>query len=218
MMDEEDIKEYHNIGKAIKHSDKYRYMSGQMYEHHGTRMYDFNGDRLPSVTTILGLTKDQSFIKEWQQKVGHAKAESIKNHSSKRGTSMHKFLESHITELVMMTYHPLGRKLNRWQKRLLRLVLHPLMNIMVRKLRYITRAYTQALQILSAHTMAWKLLLTSSRPIVRRRKNGSKTITFKSQRTPWHTTTSTTLKLKKELSWYARLTYIIKSSRSKGLI
>jgi genome maintenance exonuclease 1 len=43
------------------------------------------------------LTKDQSFLKDWQEKVGHEKAESIKNHSSKRGTSVHKFLESYIT-------------------------------------------------------------------------------------------------------------------------
>ena len=56
----------------MKKSDRYRYMSGQMYEHHGTRLYDFGGERLPSVTTILGLTKDQSFIKQWQEKVGHA--------------------------------------------------------------------------------------------------------------------------------------------------
>ena len=29
--------------------------------------------------------------------------------------------------------------------------------------------------------------------------------------TPWHTTMSTALKLNRELSWYARLTYIIKN-------
>ena len=80
----------------MKKSDKYRYMSGQMYEHHGTRTYDFGGGRLPSVTTILGKTKDQQFIKDWKAKVGEKKAEEIKNLSSKRGTAMHKFLESHI--------------------------------------------------------------------------------------------------------------------------
>ena len=80
----------------MKKSDKYRYMSGQMYEHHGSRTYDFGGGRLPSVTTILGKTKDQQFIKDWKAKVGEKKAEEIKNLSSKRGTAMHKFLESHI--------------------------------------------------------------------------------------------------------------------------
>jgi len=82
---------------TLKKSNKYKYMSGQRYEHHGSRTYDFGGIRLPSVTTILAKTKDQSYLTAWKNKVGHDKAESIKNYSSKRGTSMHKFLENHIT-------------------------------------------------------------------------------------------------------------------------
>jgi len=81
----------------MKKSNKYRYISGQRYEHHGSRTYDFGGIRLPSVTTILAKTKDQTYLTNWKNKVGHEKAEAIKNHSSKRGTSMHKFLENHIT-------------------------------------------------------------------------------------------------------------------------
>ena len=81
----------------MKKNLKYKYVSGQMYEHHGSRTYDFDGVRLPSVTTILGKTKDQQFLKDWKAKVGEEKAEQIKNHSSRRGTSMHKFLESHVT-------------------------------------------------------------------------------------------------------------------------
>ena len=82
---------------TLKKSNKYKYMSGQRYEHHGSRTYDFGGARLPSVTTVLAKTKDQSYLTAWKNKVGHEKAESIKNYSSKRGTSMHKFLENHIT-------------------------------------------------------------------------------------------------------------------------
>ena len=81
----------------MKKNSKYRYVSGQMYEHHGTRMYDFGGIRLPSVTTILSATKDQQFLKDWIAKKGEAEAERIKNLSSRRGTSMHKFLECYIT-------------------------------------------------------------------------------------------------------------------------
>ena len=92
----------------MKKSDKYRYMSGQMYEHHGSRTYDFGGGRLPSVTTILGKTKDQQFIKDWKAKVGEIKAEQIKNHSSKRGTSMHKFIETHITGIGYDDLSPIG--------------------------------------------------------------------------------------------------------------
>ena len=95
-MSDEDIKEYHNIGKTIKHNNKYTYVDAARIEEHGTRLYDVNGARLPSVTTILGRTKDQQFLKDWKAKVGEQEAERIKNLSSRRGTSMHKFLEHHI--------------------------------------------------------------------------------------------------------------------------
>ena len=95
-MSDKDIEDYHNIGKAIKHSGKYTYVDASRIEDQGTRLYDVNGTRLPSVTTILGRTKDQQFLKEWKAKVGEAEAERIKNVSSSRGTSMHKFLEHYI--------------------------------------------------------------------------------------------------------------------------
>ena len=97
MMDEKDLEEYHNIGKAIKLKEKYTYVDATRIEEHGTRLYDVNGTRLPSVTTILGATKDQQFLKDWKAKVGEKRAEEIKNHSSRRGTSMHKFIESYVT-------------------------------------------------------------------------------------------------------------------------
>ena len=56
MMSDEDIKEYHNIGRAIKHSDKYTYVDASRIEDQGTRLYDVNGARLPSVTMILNNT------------------------------------------------------------------------------------------------------------------------------------------------------------------
>ena len=82
----------------MKKSNKYNYLQGKQItdEESGSRVYDFNGSRLPSVTTILGQTKNQQFLKDWKAKVGETEAERIKNLSSKRGTSMHKFLESHI--------------------------------------------------------------------------------------------------------------------------
>jgi len=81
----------------MKKNAKYSYVAGQRFEHHGSRTYDFDGKKLPSVTTILSRTKDQSFLDKWRAKVGSDEAERIKNHSSKRGTSMHKFIENHIT-------------------------------------------------------------------------------------------------------------------------
>ena len=98
MMTDEDIQEYHNIGKAIKHNNKYTYITGTQItdQETGTRVYDINSSRLPSVTTILGATKNKQFLKDWTAKVGEKRAEEIKNLSSRRGTAMHKFLEHHI--------------------------------------------------------------------------------------------------------------------------
>ena len=83
----------------LKKSNKYNYIQGKQLTDpgSGTRVYDIVGTRLPSVTTILGATKNQQFLKDWKAKVGEEQAERIKNHSSKRGTSMHKFIESHVS-------------------------------------------------------------------------------------------------------------------------
>ena len=80
----------------INKIDKYNYLNVSRSEAHGSRTYDVNGIRLPSVTTILSRTKDQTFLKEWKAKVGEQKAEEIKNQSSNRGTSMHKYIENYI--------------------------------------------------------------------------------------------------------------------------
>ena len=95
-MEDKDLDEYHSIGKPIKYNSKYTYVDASRIEDQGTRLYDVNGSRLPSVTTILGATKDQQFLKEWKAKVGEQEADRIKNLSSNRGTAMHKFLEHYI--------------------------------------------------------------------------------------------------------------------------
>ena len=84
--------------QKMKKSNKYSYIQGKQITDvdTGTRFYDFQGMRLPSVTTILAKTKDQAYLTAWKNKVGHEEAERIKNLSSKRGTAMHKFLEKHI--------------------------------------------------------------------------------------------------------------------------
>jgi len=80
----------------MKKSNKYNYIDGTQLSDHGSRIYDVAGYRLPSVTTVLGKTKDQKFLQDWIAKKGAKEAERIKNVSSARGTAMHKFLEHHI--------------------------------------------------------------------------------------------------------------------------
>ena len=110
MMEDKDLDEYHSIGKPIKYSSKYTYVNASRIEDQGTRLYDVNGSRLPSVTTILGATKDQQFLKEWKAKVGEEEADRIKNLSSRRGTAMHKFLEHYILGTGYDDLTELGQK------------------------------------------------------------------------------------------------------------
>ena len=94
----------------MKKNDKYKYVGVTRTEEHGSRTYDVLGMRLPSVTTILSQTRDQSFLTTWKNKVGHENAERIKNHSSNRGTAMHKFLEKYIEGVGYEDLTTLGRE------------------------------------------------------------------------------------------------------------
>ena len=126
MMGEKDLEEYHNIGKAIKLKEKYTYVDATRIEEHGTRLYDVNGTRLPSVTTILGATKDQQFLKDWKAKVGEKRAEEIKNHSSRRGTSMHKFIESYVTGVGYDDLTELGQEAKPMAEKIIKIGLAPI--------------------------------------------------------------------------------------------
>ena len=81
----------------MKINKKYNYVRVSRTTEHGSRTYDVHGTKLPSVTPILDKTKDKSYLDKWRARVGNEEAERIKNLSSKRGTSMHKFIEKHIT-------------------------------------------------------------------------------------------------------------------------
>jgi genome maintenance exonuclease 1 len=52
-----------------------------------------DGEKLPSVTTILSATKDMTALNEWKNRVGHAKAQQIVTEASGVGTAMHSNLE-----------------------------------------------------------------------------------------------------------------------------
>mgnify|MGYP002642093608 CR=1 FL=1 len=55
-----------------------------------------DGDRLPSVTTILSATKDMTHLNEWRKRVGEANAKRITTEAAGVGTAMHANLERFI--------------------------------------------------------------------------------------------------------------------------
>jgi len=52
-----------------------------------------DGESLPSVTTILGATKDMTALNEWRKRVGEANAAQITKEAAGVGTAMHANLE-----------------------------------------------------------------------------------------------------------------------------
>ena len=52
-----------------------------------------DGESLPSVTTILGATKDMTHLNEWRKRIGFEKAQQITTEAAGVGTAMHSNLE-----------------------------------------------------------------------------------------------------------------------------
>ena len=72
-------------------------------QENGLRFYEVTeGDKviakLPSVTTILGETKDKSGLEKWRKRVGEKEADRISNLSMSRGTIMHRLIELYKTK------------------------------------------------------------------------------------------------------------------------
>ena len=58
-----------------------------------------DGEKLPSVTTVLEATKSEESkkaLQEWRKRVGHQKAQEITTEAAGRGTRMHKWLENYV--------------------------------------------------------------------------------------------------------------------------
>lgn len=80
--------------------NKFNYKPLQRETIDGSRKYATpDGEKLPSVTTILDATKSaesKQALNEWRNRVGHKKAQEITTEAAARGTRMHKFLEDFI--------------------------------------------------------------------------------------------------------------------------
>ena len=80
-------------------NNKFNYPKSSKSIENGLRKYQFDGEKLPSVTSILQQTKseeDKAAIKNWVSRVGSAEANRIKNEASSRGTSMHSYIEDFL--------------------------------------------------------------------------------------------------------------------------
>lgn len=80
--------------------NKFKYTSINRETIDGSRKYATpDGEKLPSVTTILDATKTEESkqaLHEWRKRVGVQKAQEITTEAAGRGTRMHKYLEDYI--------------------------------------------------------------------------------------------------------------------------
>jgi genome maintenance exonuclease 1 len=80
--------------------NKYNYVPMSRVEIDGKRKYSTpDGEKLPSVTTILDATKSEESkqaLQNWRKRVGVQKAQEITTEAAGRGTRMHKWLENYV--------------------------------------------------------------------------------------------------------------------------
>lgn len=81
-------------------TNKFPYEEMKRVNVDGSRRYlTPDGQKVPSVTTILDYTKSEQTkqaLRQWKSRVGHEKAQQITNEAASRGTRMHKWIEDYI--------------------------------------------------------------------------------------------------------------------------
>ena len=83
----------------MKWNTKFSYPKSSRSLIKGSRHYSLDGSNLPSVTTILSVTKseeDKAALLAWKQRIGNVEADRIKKEASARGTSMHSYIEKFL--------------------------------------------------------------------------------------------------------------------------
>jgi genome maintenance exonuclease 1 len=91
-----------NIFTPPQFVERFQYKSCEQVNDPVTRKRVYltpDGESLPSVTTILSATKDQTFLNEWKAKVGEEKARQITTEAAGVGTAMHANLERFVCGL-----------------------------------------------------------------------------------------------------------------------
>jgi len=98
---------------AIKWNTKYDYLDPVRVDGPTGRVYSAKGEKLPSVTTILGATRSkekEESLSRWRQKVGEIEADKIRDNAAARGTIMHRILEGYIKDEGHMDLTDIGQE------------------------------------------------------------------------------------------------------------
>ena len=88
----------------------------------GGRHYDIDGDKLPSVTTILSATQSdekRQSLANWKAKMGADIADKVRDLAAARGTAMHTYLEHYIDGTGHKDLTPLGQQAETMAKKII---------------------------------------------------------------------------------------------------
>ena len=79
----------------------------------GKRVYNINGEALPSVTTILQATETEEkkkILEQWKQRVGAENADRIRDQAANRGSVLNRIVENYITDTKHLDLTDLGQE------------------------------------------------------------------------------------------------------------
>ena len=83
----------------MKINKLYEYPKSMRSVINGGRHYDIDGDKLPSVTTILSATQSdekKASLAAWKARMGDKAADEVRDTAALRGTAMHTYLEHYL--------------------------------------------------------------------------------------------------------------------------
>jgi hypothetical protein len=83
----------------MKWNKKFVYPKSQRSLIQGSRHYDINETKLPSVTTIISATQSEEkrqALANWKKRIGDQGADRIRDVAALRGTAMHTYLDAYI--------------------------------------------------------------------------------------------------------------------------
>ena len=83
------------------YNPKFNYRPIPRENANGRRLATPDGNKLPSVTTILDATKSEESkqaLQNWRNRVGREQAQQITTEAANRGTRMHTYLEQYVKE------------------------------------------------------------------------------------------------------------------------
>ena len=83
----------------MRWNNKFNYPNSTRSIEDGYRKYSLGEAKLPSVTSILSLTKseeEKAALANWRERVGLKEANRIKTEASTRGTLMHSYIEDFL--------------------------------------------------------------------------------------------------------------------------